>query len=91
MKPLNELIDAVGFANEPTKAYALAFVNEDETQYIQVQRMNAYEAGHRACFDLLAPALKEAIEAVGGFSEDGEGEAKRAIHRIRKILEGQGK
>lgn len=94
---LTDLIDAVGDADGVTY-----HCHADEAVNIG----SAYEAGHRACFEKLAPALKEAIEYLdlnyrtmpyrGHGADPTECDcvahmAEEAFEQIRAILEGGGK
>lgn len=88
MKSLNELIDTVGDADHP----------ELENPYLGVRDQEVYQLGlkrgHRACFDLLAPALKEAVGALEDMEKNMDScnsWAELALDRVRKIIEGHSK
>lgn len=95
MKPLNELIDAVKNAAEE-EIISLRYCGTATAP----SEMAMYRKGHRACFDLLAPALKEAIKDLEAIIAPGQQclldcwcdvcIASNSIEKIRAILGGRG-
>lgn len=80
MKPLTDLIDAVG---DSAECEATDFVAKRNFKggLGELAGGIGFEAGHCACFDVLAPALKAALHEIS----DGSPTERK----IRKILEGR--